>query len=77
MGRAKDLLLRPVPAAEARAFIRRNHYSGKVVPNSQIHFGAYYKGMLEGVLQFGPSLDKNKIIGLVEGTRWSGFLELN
>jgi hypothetical protein len=28
-------------------------------------------------MQFGPSLDKRKIVGLVEGTPWNGFLELN
>lgn len=33
--------------------------------------------MLEGVLQFGPSIDKRKIQGLVRDTSWNGFLELN
>lgn len=28
-------------------------------------------------MQFGPSLDKRKIQGLVEGTLWNGFIELN
>lgn len=28
-------------------------------------------------MQFGPSLDKSKTIGLVEGTTWNGYLELN
>jgi len=28
-------------------------------------------------MQFGPSLDKRKIQGLVEGTQWHEFLELN
>ena len=28
-------------------------------------------------MQFGPSLDKRKIQGLVEGTRWNDFIELN
>lgn len=28
-------------------------------------------------MQFGPSLDKRKIAGLVSGTKWDGFIELN
>jgi hypothetical protein len=28
-------------------------------------------------MQFGPSLDKRKIVGLVDGTKWHEFIELN
>ena len=28
-------------------------------------------------MQFGPSIDKNKTIGLVKDTPWNGFMELN
>jgi hypothetical protein len=28
-------------------------------------------------MSFGPSLDKSKVIGLVQDTAWNGFLELN
>ena len=28
-------------------------------------------------MSFGPSLDKRKIVGLVRGTLWNEFLELN
>lgn len=77
MGSAKDILLRPISAGEANDLIRRVHYSGKVVQNSQIHIGVFYQGQLEGAMQFGPSLDKRKLIGLVEGTKWNEFTELN
>ena len=77
MGAAKDIVLRPIGSAEANALVRRVHYSGKVVNNSQIHIGVYYQGKLEGAMQFGPSLDKRKIMGLVEGTGWHEFIELN
>lgn len=77
MGKAKDIVLRPIPAAEANALVRRVHYSGKIVQNSQIHIGVFYRGKLEGVMQFGPSLDKRKIQGLVSGTEWHEFIELN
>lgn len=77
MGRAKEIQIRVIPAKIANPFIRAHHYSGKVVSNSQLHFGAFLDGRLHGVLSYGPSLDKTKIIGLVEGTTWDGFLELN
>jgi len=77
MGAAKDILLRPVSAQDANALVRRVHYSGKVVNNSQLHIGVFYNGKLEGALQFGPSLDKRKIQGLVAGTQWHEFIELN
>lgn len=57
--------------------IKDVHYSGKVVNNSQLHIGVFYGGHLEGALQFGPSLDKRKLVGLVEGTKWNEFIELN
>lgn len=74
---AKDILLRPISAQEANALVRRVHYSGKVVNNSQLHIGVFYGGKLEGAMQFGPSLDKRKLQGLVEGTGWNEFIELN
>ncbi len=77
MGRCKDIVVRPIPRRDADKIIKQLHYSGKVVQNSQIHLGVFLDGRCGGVLQFGPSLDKKKIIGLVEGTRWTGFLELN
>lgn len=55
----------------------RLHYSGKVTKNSQLHLGVFLAGRLEGVMQFGPSLDKRRMLGLVRGTKWNGFLELN
>lgn len=74
---AKDLLIKPISAADAARLVRRYHYSGKVVPNSQIHLGVFLNGRCEGVMQFGPPMDKRKTMGLVEGTRWNGFIELN
>ena len=53
---AKDIVIKPISAADANAIVRRLHYSGKVVPNSQLHFGIYLGGRLEGAMQFGPSL---------------------
>lgn len=77
MATAKDIQLRPISAQDAREAVRRWHYSGKVVNNSQLHIGAFLGGTLEGAMQFGPSLDKRKIQPLVKGTPWNGFIELN
>lgn len=77
MATAKDIRVAPVSAADASALVRRCHYSGKVVQNSQLHLGVFLDGRLEGAMQFGPSLDKRKLQGLVEGTPWNGFIELN
>lgn len=67
----------PISAKDSNALIRRVHYSGKVVNNSQLHLGVFLDGRLEGAMQFGPSLDKRKVQGLVTGTSWNGFIELN
>ena len=77
MGSAKDILLRPIDRKHADGLVKRVHYSGKVVNNSQIHIGVFYQGKLEGAMQFGPSLDKRKIQPLVAGTLWNEFIELN
>jgi len=77
MATAKDLRVAPIAAKDAAALVRRVHYSGKVVNNSQLHLGVFLNGRLEGAMQFGPSLDKRKIQGLVSGTGWNGFIELN
>ncbi|MGV3556924.1 Mom family adenine methylcarbamoylation protein [Larkinella arboricola] len=73
----KDIRVKAIDAKSATAFIRRHHYSGKVVLNSQLHFGCFHGDRLHGVLSFGPSLDKSKVIGLVAGTGWNEFVELN
>ncbi len=77
MGRARDITMKVIPGGVANPFIRAHHYSGKVVNNSKLHFGVFLDGQLHGVMSYGPSLDKSKIIGLVEGTGWNEFLELN
>lgn len=77
MGDAKLIRVAPIDRAAAAAAVKRWHYSGKVVNNSQLHLGAFLGGELLGAMQFGPSLDKRKIQGLVEGTPWNGFIELN
>lgn len=77
MGRTKDIIVKVIPSKIANPFIKKHHYSGKVVNNSCLHFGAFLDGNLHGVLSYGPSLDKSKILGLVKNTGWNEYLELN
>jgi len=74
---AKDLIVKPISAKDAAELVRRIHYSGKVTKNSQLHLGVFLDDRLEGAMQFGPSMDKRKMLGLVPGTSWNCFLELN
>lgn len=74
---AKAIRVAPISRADADRVVKRVHYSGKVVNNSQLHLGVFLDGRLEGAMQFGPSLDKRKIQGLVRDTGWNGFIELN
>lgn len=77
MAGVKDLIIKAIPSKIANEFIKKHHYSGKVVNNSSLHLGVFLDGKLHGVMSFGPSLDKSKIIGLVKDTGWNEFLELN
>lgn len=74
---AKEIIVKPISSADAARIVKACHYSGKVVQNSQLHFGVFLDGKCGGAMSFGPSLDKRKMLGIVEGTTWNGFLELN
>lgn len=74
---AKEIVVKPISSQDAARIVKACHYSGGVVNNSQLHFGVFLGGKCGGAMQFGPSLDKRKMLGLVEGTGWNGFIELN
>lgn len=77
MGRAKEIEVKVIPSSIATPFMKKHHYSGKVVNNSCLHFGVFLDNKLHGVMSYGPSLDKSKMLNLVDGTGWNEFLELN
>ena len=77
MGDAKQLIVKPISAQDANRIVRALHYSRKVVKNSQVHLGVFMDGKCGGAMQFGPSLDKRKMLGIVRGTLWNEFIELN
>ena len=77
MGRAKEIIVKVISSKVANEFVKLNHYSGKVVPNSKLHFGCFLDDKMHGVLSYGSSLDKSKTIGLVKNTGWNDYMELN
>jgi hypothetical protein len=77
MGRAKEIIVKVIPAKIANEFVKKHHYSGKVVNNSSLHFGAFLDNKLHGVMSFGSPLDKRKVLPLVQPCLWNEMLELN
>jgi hypothetical protein len=83
MGRAKEIILKVIPSNRANDFVKKHHYSGKIVANSKLHFGCFLDSKLGGVMSYGCPIDKRKMISLVETqnktelTKWNEFLELN
>jgi len=77
MGRAKEIIVKVINSKVANAFVKKTHYSGKVVPNSNLHFGCFLDGKLHGVMSYGNSMDKSKVKLTVKDTGWNEFIELN
>jgi hypothetical protein len=77
MGRAKEIIVKVIPSKIANEFVKKNHYSGKVVPNSTLHFGCFLDDKLHGVMSYGSPMMKNKALPLISNTGWNEMLELN
>ena len=77
MGRAKEIIVKVIPSKIANEFVKKHHYSGKVVPNSALHFGCFLDSKLHGVMSFGSPMDKSKVLPLVQPCLWNEMLELN
>jgi hypothetical protein len=83
MGRAKEILVKVIPSKIANEFVKKHHYSGKVVNKSSLHFGCFLDNKLHGVLSYGSPLDKSKVLPLVysgdknKNEKWNEMLELN
>lgn len=83
MGRAKEIIVKVIPSKVANEFVKKHHYSGKVVNLSNLHFGAFLDEKLHGVMSFGPPMDKRNVLKLVDSgkktdnEKWNEMLELN
>jgi len=83
MGRAKEIIVKVIPSKIANDFVKKNHYSGKVVNMSNLHFGCFLDNTLHGVMSYGSPMDKRNVLGLVDtgvedlNKKWNEMLELN
>ena len=77
MGRAKEIIVKVIPSKLANEFVKKNHYSGKVVPNSSLHFGCFLDGKLHGVMSYGSPFVKKNVLPIVENSEWNSMIELN
>lgn len=83
MGRAKEIVVKVINSKIANTFVKKNHYSGKVVNMSNLHFGCFLDGKLHGVMSYGSPMDKRNVLPLVDSgvldmnKKWNEMLELN
>jgi hypothetical protein len=83
MGRAKEIIVKVIPSKIANEFVKKHHYSGKVVNMSTLHFGCFLDEKLHGVMSYGPPMDKRNVLKLVDSgkqndnEKWNEMLELN
>lgn len=83
MGRAKEIVVKVINSKIANAFVKKHHYSGKVVSMSSLHFGCFLDNKLHGVMSYGSPMDKRNVLPLVDSgetdinKRWNEMLELN
>lgn len=83
MGRAKEIIVKVINSKIANAFVKKHHYSGKVVNMSSLHFGCFLDNQLHGVMSYGSPMDKRNVLPLVDSgetdinKRWNEMLELN
>jgi hypothetical protein len=83
MGRAKEIIVKVINSKVANAFVKKHHYSGKVVNMSNLHFGCFLDNKLHGVMSYGSPMDKRNVLPLVDSgetdinKRWNEMLELN
>ena len=83
MGRAKEIIVKVIPSKIANEFVKKHHYSGKVVNLSTLHFGCFLDDKLHGVMSYGPPMDKRNVLKLVDSgkqnnnEKWNEMLELN
>lgn len=66
-----------IPSADARTAIIKHHYSHRVVNNSYVHVGVYYRDNFAGVLSLGYALNPARADKVVAGSAQGDYLELN
>ncbi|MFH2076738.1 MAG: hypothetical protein ABIJ57_15570 [Pseudomonadota bacterium] len=77
MGDAKQIIVKPISAKDGKRIICGLHYSGKVASTGRFYLGVFLGDRCGGAFQFGAPMNRRSLIGLVKGTLWNNFLELN
>lgn len=72
-----DLECEVVERDLANKIIVENHYSGKFYNATYIHLGAFWKGELVGIAQYGHAMNPTSQESVVPGTGPKEYLELN
>ena len=52
MGRAKEILVKVIPAKVANEFVKKHHYSGKYARSTTLSMGCFLDDKLHGVMQW-------------------------
>lgn len=74
---AKGIWLAPISREEAALCMRHWHYSHRPYVKSVLHVGVFVDDMIAGAMSWGPGVDTRNSIGVIDGTAWDGYLELN
>jgi len=82
MGRAKEIIVKVIPAKIANEFVKKHHYSGKYATSSLLHFGCFLDNKMHGAMSYGNPIDRRKLLPLVntkdnKPVLWTEFLEIN
>lgn len=79
MADVKQIIVKVIPSNIANEFVKKHHYSWKVVSNSQLHFGCFLNGVLGGGA-FLLTKHRQEQIDLtcwMNATKWIHWIEQN
>ena len=76
MGRAKEIIVKVIPAKIANEFVKKHHYSGTIAP-SIVHFGVFLDNKMHGAVSIGKSTQTRLTQAIFEGLGWNEYCEIN
>jgi hypothetical protein len=76
MGRAKEIIVKVIPAKIANEFVKQHHYSGTIAP-SIIHFGVFLDNKMHGAVSIGKSTQTRLTQAIFYNLGWNEYCEIN
>ncbi len=73
----RDFYVASIPSRLARETVLIHHYSHRIVNNSYVNLGVFYRQNFAGVLVLGYALNPRQVGKIVDGTDVGEYLELN